>query len=47
VPKFTLGFGGSGATYQQHQIGDGYPGLLDGLIVQRSFPPTWSSGPSG
>jgi hypothetical protein len=38
VPKFTLGFGGSGATYQQHQIGDGYPGLLDGLIVQRSFP---------
>src|SRR5947207_1648654 len=38
LPKFTLGFGGSGATYQQHQIGDGYPGLLDGLIVQRSFP---------
>jgi hypothetical protein len=38
APKFTLGFGGSGATYQQHQIGDGYPGLLDGLIVQRSFP---------
>src|SRR5438105_679719 len=38
VPTFTLGFGGSGATYQQHQIGDGYPGLLDGLIVQRSFP---------
>jgi hypothetical protein len=37
-PKLTLGFGGSGATYQQHQIGDGYPGLLDGLIVQRSFP---------
>jgi hypothetical protein len=38
LPKFTVGFGGSGATYQQHQIGDGYPGLLDGLIVQRSFP---------
>jgi hypothetical protein len=38
APTFTLGFGGSGATYQQHQIGDGYPGLLDGLIVQRSFP---------
>jgi hypothetical protein len=38
APKLTLGFGGSGATYQQHQIGDGYPGLLDGLIVQRSFP---------
>jgi hypothetical protein len=38
VPTFTVGFGGSGATYQQHQIADGYPGLLDGLIVQRSFP---------
>ena len=38
TPKWTVGFGGSGATYQQHQIGDGYPGLLDGLIVQRSFP---------
>jgi len=38
APKFTVGFGGSGATYQQHQIGDGYPGLLDGLMVQRSFP---------
>jgi len=38
APKWTAGFGGSGATYQQHQIGDGYPGLLDGLIVQRSFP---------
>jgi hypothetical protein len=38
APKWTVGFGGSGATYQQHQIGDGYPGLLDGLIVQRSFP---------
>jgi len=38
VPKATIGFGGSGATYQQHQIADGYPGLLDGLMVQRSFP---------
>jgi Tannase-like family of unknown function (DUF6351) len=38
APRWTVGFGGSGATYQQHQIGDGYPGLLDGLIVQRSFP---------
>ena len=38
APKFTVGWGGSGATYQQHQIGDGYPGLLDGLMVQRSFP---------
>ncbi len=38
APKFTVGWGGSGATYQQHQIADGYPGLLDGLMVQRSFP---------
>jgi len=38
APAFTVGWGGSGATYQQHQIADGYPGLLDGLMVQRSFP---------
>ena len=38
APKVAIGWGGSGATYQQHQIADGYPGLLDGLMVQRSFP---------
>jgi hypothetical protein len=37
-PRFTIGWGSSGGSYQQHQIGDNYPGLLDGLIVGRSFP---------
>jgi hypothetical protein len=38
VPRFTMGWGTSGGSYQQHQIGDNYPGLLDGLITGRSFP---------
>jgi hypothetical protein len=37
-PKFTIGWGGSGGSYQQHQIADNYPGLLDGIIPARSFP---------
>lgn len=38
MPAFTIGWGGSGGSYQQHQIADGYPGLLDGIIPARSFP---------
>ncbi|MGE3840881.1 MAG: DUF6351 family protein [Vicinamibacterales bacterium] len=38
VPLFTVGWGGSGGSYQQHQIADGYPGLLDGIMPARSFP---------
>ena len=38
APKFTIGWGGSGGSYQQHQIADGYPGLLDGIMPARSFP---------
>ena len=38
APKFTIGWGGSGGSYQQHQIADSYPGLLDGLMPARSFP---------
>jgi Tannase-like family of unknown function (DUF6351) len=30
--------GGSGGSYQQHHIADGYPGLLDGIMPARSFP---------
>jgi hypothetical protein len=37
-PKFTIGWGGSGGSYQQHQIADSYPGLLDGIMPARSFP---------
>ncbi|WP_116951836.1 DUF6351 family protein [Jiangella endophytica] len=37
-PLFTIGWGSSGGSYQSHQIADNYPGLLDGIVVGRSFP---------
>src|SRR5688572_25943725 len=37
-PKFTIGWGGSGGSYQQHHIAESYPGLLDGIMPARSFP---------
>ena len=38
VPTFTIGWGGSGGSYQQHYIANAYPGLLDGIMPLRSFP---------
>ncbi|WP_020578620.1 DUF6351 family protein [Actinopolymorpha alba] len=38
VPAFTIGWGCSGGSYQVHQIGDNYPGLLDGIVAACSFP---------
>jgi hypothetical protein len=37
-PRWTFGFGCSGGSYQQHQIADNYPGLLQGIIPGCSFP---------
>jgi len=37
-PAFTFGRGGSGGSYQQNQIADNYPGLLDGIIPSATFP---------
>ncbi|WP_315987015.1 DUF6351 family protein [Actinomadura sp. HBU206391] len=37
-PAFTIGWGCSGGSYQTHQIGDNYPGLLDGIVSGCSFP---------
>jgi hypothetical protein len=37
-PAFTLSEGGSGGSYQQLQIADNYPGLLDGIIPSLTFP---------
>ncbi len=37
-PMFTFGRGASGGSYQQNQIADNYPGLLDGLIPSMTFP---------
>ncbi len=38
APEFTIGWGCSGGSYQNHQIADNYPGLLDGIIPGCSFP---------
>jgi NhaP-type Na+/H+ or K+/H+ antiporter len=37
-PRHTIGWGCSGGSYQNHQIGDNYPGLLDGIIAGCTFP---------
>ena len=41
LPTGTIGWGCSGGSYQAHQIGDNYPGLLDGIVVGCSFPDVW------
>lgn len=38
TPRWTIGWGCSGGSYQGHQIADNYPGLLDGVIAGCSFP---------
>ena len=38
APRFTIGWGCSGGSYQQLQTADGYPGVLDGIIPCRTFP---------
>ncbi|MGE3843610.1 MAG: DUF6351 family protein [Vicinamibacterales bacterium] len=37
LPLFTIGWGSSGGSIQQHHIAQNYPGLLDGLMTGRSF----------
>ena len=43
VPRFTIGWGCSGGAYQNHQIADNYPGLLDGIVPGCSFPDVMSA----
>ena len=38
IPKFTIGTGPSGGSMQQHYIAQNYPGLLDAITPERSFP---------
>lgn len=45
VPRYTMGWGGSGGSIQQHLIADNYPGLLDGLLPSISYPDIWSLMP--
>lgn len=40
----TIGWGGSGGAIQQYDIADNYPGILDGIIPQVSFPDAISTG---
>ena len=38
VPAHTIGWGGSGGAIQQYTIADNYPGILDGIVPEVSFP---------
>jgi hypothetical protein len=38
LPRYTMGWGCSGGSYQAQQAADNYPGLLDGIVVGCSFP---------
>jgi hypothetical protein len=38
VPKWTIGTGSSGGSYQSNQTGDNYPGIFDGLVTMNTFP---------
>ena len=37
-PVYTIGWGGSGGSMQQHLISQNYPGLLDGILPASSYP---------
>ncbi len=42
-PRFTIGWGSSGGSYQSHQTSDNYPGIFDGIVIGHSFPDVTSS----
>jgi hypothetical protein len=44
APRYTMGWGCSGGAIQQYMIADNYPGLLDGLLPQCSFPDVYGTG---
>jgi hypothetical protein len=44
VPRYTMGYGCSGGAIQQYMIANNFPGLLDGLLPQCSFPDQWGNG---
>ncbi len=37
-PVYTIGWGGSGGSMQQHLISQNYPGMLDGILPASSYP---------
>jgi hypothetical protein len=42
APRYTIGTGGSGGSMQQNLIARNYPGLLDGILPEVSFPDAWT-----
>ena len=46
VPRFTMGWGASGGSMEQHLIATNYPGLLDGLVPSQTFPDLLSVVPN-
>ena len=38
VPAFTVSTGGSGGAYTSLQVGDAFPGLFDGVLINATFP---------
>lgn len=45
VPRFTMGWGGSGGSIQQHSLAENYPGVLDGIVPMISYPDIMSIYP--
>ncbi len=43
LPHHTIGWGCSGGSYQSLQIGDNYPGLMDGIVFGCTFTDVWTS----
>jgi hypothetical protein len=41
--RYTIGSGCSGGSIQQHVIAEQYPGLLDGILPNCSYPDTWTT----
>jgi hypothetical protein len=46
IPKWTMGFGGSGGSIQQLLIAQNFPGLIDGLLPSLTFADSISVRPS-
>ena len=41
--RHTIGRGGSGGSIQQNNIAAAYPGLLDGVVTDSTFPDAWTT----
>jgi len=47
VPSFTVSTGGSGGAYTSLQVGDAFPGLFDGVLINATFPDALSIAEAG